>query len=381
MARTSKFKVVDARPKGWRVNVPKLYSETGKRCQRFFDTREKANEFASGLREKSKEFGVQARNLSPAVTGDALAAIEILKGFEVTLVQCAKAYVKQHDRRTNAPTLSNAWEKGLERRKNRRDRTIYNLKSFRKRLPQDFVDQNIVDLTSAIIREALIEITNGETAFNTGLRLISSILGDYVKEGILHENPCCRVPQIRVRSSDEVKIYTVEQVEDLFSACRDYPEGKDRNCKACALPFAFLAFAGLRPKELTRLKWENVYLESNSIRIGGSISKTGKTRNVRIQPTLKAWIETIPECDRKGKIIPSRWIEKAARVKREAKLDGRELQDALRHSFGSYLLGAENDLATLRADMGHKHEDTFFDHYHNAVTKEKALPYWNLKPI
>lgn len=380
MARIPKFKVIDARPKGWRVNVPKLLSDTGERCQRFFETREKANEFASGLREKSKEFGVQARNLAPAVTGDALAALEILKGFDVTLAQCARAYVQQHDLRTNAPTLSDAWEKGLERRKNLRPRTLHNLKSFGNRLPQDFANQNIVDLTPTSIRDALSEITDGATSFQTGLRLISSILGDYVKEGILHENPCRRVQQIKVRSSDEVKLYTVEQAKALFSACRDYPEGLDRKCKACAVPFAFLAFAGLRPKELTRLRWEDVHLDSMNIRLGGSISKTGSTRNVRIHSTLKAWIETIPESNRTGKIVPSRWLQRAARVKREAGLDARELQDALRHSFGSYLLGAENDLDALKTDMGHKHVDTFFNHYHNALTREQALPYWDLIP-
>ena len=118
----------------------------------------------------------------------------------------------------------------------------------------------------------------------------------------------------------------------------------------------------------------------NNIRLGGKVTKTGKTRNVRINPTLRAWIETISEKQRQGRVIPGRWTQKASRVRKEAGLDGLELQDALRHSYGSYKLATENDLNALKSDMGHQHCDVFFNHYHNAMTKEQAAPYWEVLP-
>ena len=42
---------------------------------------------------------------------------------------------------------------------------------------------------------------------------------------------------------------------------------------------------------------------------------------------------------------------KAAKVRTEAGIDGREKQDALRHSFGTYTLATENDLDALKADL------------------------------
>ncbi len=380
MARIPKFTPVNG-SKGWRVNVPESLSDSGKRCQRFFPTRQEATDFAKTLKAGFKEFGTQARTLSPGAAEDALGAMEILKDLGVTLSQCAQFYVKQHDLRKNSPTLAKAWEKGLELRKSLSPRHYQNLKGLQKRLPQNFKDQLVVEIDHSHISQVLTEITNGPSAWESGLRLISLILGDCVKDGTLKENPCKRVQIPKVRMNDEVKIYTVEELKALFAACRDYGDGLDRKCSECAVPFAFLAFAGIRPEELPRLYWKEVNLTNGYIRIGGGISKKGTTRNVRINETLRAWIESIPEDQREGKVVPGRWIQKATRVRKEAGLNGHALQDALRHSFASYGLAVEKDVNALKGDMGHKSWDVFFNHYHNAVTKEDAEPYWKILPL
>jgi integrase/recombinase XerD len=379
MARTPRFKVVQTE-KGWRVNVPQSLSETGKRQQQFYPTREKANEFAKGLRDAFKEFGSQARNLSPGDTEDATKALELLKGYEANLTACARFYITHHDRRGRAPTMGDAMEAGIEIRKDLSTRYHQSLKNVKKRLPADFAAKNIVDLAPSDISIALSEMTDGATAWKNALRMFSAVLGDYVTEGTLHENPCARVALPKTKKNDEVTIYTVEQLKSLFGACRDYKDGTDPKCRTCAVPFAFLAFAGIRPTELTRLRWDEVNMTNGYIRIGGGISKMGKTRNVRINKTLKAWIAILPESERVGKIVPGRWRQKSTRVRKEAGLDGRELQDALRHSYGSYMLAVETDDSALKADMGHQHWDVFFNHYHNATTPEQAAPYWKILP-
>ena len=379
MARTPRFSVTESQ-RGWRVEVPASLSETGKRIQRYFPTREKGTEFAKSLRKGFKDFGCQARTLSPGSTEDATKALELLDGFDTTLTACARFYVAHHDKRTKAPTLWEAMTKGAKLRKELSTRYRQALKNLQKRMPANFAATNLVDLTPASISEALTEMTNGATAWKNALRNLSAVLTDYVKDGTIHENPCKRVQLPKVKSHDEVVIYTVDEIKALFNACKDYDSGGDPKCLTCAIPFAFLAFAGVRPTELTRLNWEDVKLESKSIRLSGKITKTGKTRNIRINQTLEAWIGTIPKEKQTGRIIPGRWTQKATRVRREAGLDGRRLQDALRHSYGSYMLATENDLNALKADMGHQHLEVFFSHYHNAMTKDEAAPYWEILP-
>lgn len=379
MARTPRFNPTKT-DRGWLVNVPETVSETGKRSQRYFPTREKANEFAKGLRHNYKDFGTQARNLSPGDTEDATKALDLLKDFNVNLVTCARSYIAHHDRRAKAPNMNDALENGIVLRKDLSSRYRQSLKNLKKRLPTEFAARNVVDLTPSEISEALTQMTNGLTAWKNALRMFSAILGDLVNEGILHDNPCSRVTSPKIKSSDEVRIYSVQELKSLFASCKDYDNGHDSKCSTCAVPFAFLAFAGIRPTELTRLNWTDVKLDRSGIRLGGKVTKTGKTRNVRINPTLRAWIESIPEENRKGRVIPGRWTQKATRVRKEAGLDGLELQDALRHSYGSYMLATENDLNALKLDMGHQHCDVFFNHYHNAVPPAEASPYWEILP-
>lgn len=379
MGRTARFRVTDT-DKGWLVNVPASTSDTGKRVQRYFPTRAKADEFAKGLKSNYKEYGEQARTLSPGLSEDATAAMLLLAPMSVSLKDAARFYALHHDLKSKAPTMAKAWAEASSMRKNLSNRYIAALKSWDKRLPADFMAMNIVDLSQAEISDALTKITKGPTAWKTGLRIISAVLGDQVKKGTLKENPCARVSVPKTKNDDEVTYYEVPQLKALFAACKDYEDGLDKECSACAVPFAFLAFAGLRPTELTRLRWEQVKLDSGNIRLDGKLTKTGKTRNVRINATLRAWIETIPEDARTGSVIPGRWRYRATRVRKEAGLDGRELQDALRHSYGSYMLATENDLAALQNDMGHQHQDVFFNHYHNALTAAEAAPYWEVLP-
>lgn len=372
-------------PKGWLVNIPGSVSDTGRFRRRYFGTRDEAKAECKRLREISTGVRAVAIDIPADVAADAIRAREKLEGHSVTLAQVAEFYVKYHDKRSKAPTLSDAWASALLHRVNHRPRTKADMKAWKKALPAWFLEMNCFDITGPDITKALDETTTGATRWKTGLRNISSVLGDVVKSGAISENP---VKGIQVKrnpeTDDDVVIYTPSELKSLFAACIDYPltddERQDRLCAACTIPFAFMAFAGIRPDEITKLRWEDVSLELHNIRIGSTIAKKLYRRNVRINHTLAAWISTIPIDKRKGKIIPPRWTYKAAKVRTKAGIDGRDKQDALRHSYGSYMLATEGDLDALKQDMGHSHIAVFFGHYHKALTKAEALPYWQVLP-
>jgi integrase len=367
-------------PKGWRVNVPAALTKSGKREQHHFKTRDEANEFALPLRETYRAVGEQRRALSPIESDDAAHALALLKEYGATLSDAARFYIAHHDKRAKAPTVEKAWDAALTFKKGLSARYLSDLGQWKRRLPSEFKAMNLADVQPSHISTVLDKITSGKTAWKNGLRFISAVFGDQVKKGAIEKNPCAGVVIPKVRKKGEVKCYTVKQLKALFAACTQYPDQIDRDCRPCAVPFAFLAFAGLRPAELERLRWENVNVELKNIRLGADITKSNQTRNVPINPTLMAWIETVPEKQRAGKIVPTRWTKKAARVKKEAGLDALELQDALRHSYGSYSLAMDHDMAALNASMGHAHMNVFFAHYHNAYTKKEAAPYWKVVP-
>ncbi len=369
-------------PKGWLVNVPGSLSDTGRFRRRYFQTRDKAKAECQRLNEIQRGQRGLAADISTATAEDAIKARELLARFNVTLAQAAAFYVQHHDARSKAPTMRDAWKRAVDHRKNHRPATLESYRKMEKKLPSWFMDMNCHDIAPDHIRKALDEYTPGATAWKNGRAYISSVMGDLVKLELIAENPTKKMMVARAEETDdEVVIYTPDELKSLFAACVDYPMGEaDRRCSQCVAPFAFMAFAGIRPVEITKLKWENVSVELHNIRIGSTVAKKQYRRNVRINATLAAWIATVPEDKRKGQIIPTRWRQKAAKVRGSAGIDGREMQDALRHSFGTYTLAVENDLDMLKSDMGHGTTAVYFDHYHKAVTKAEALPYWQVLP-
>lgn len=380
MPKPPRFQIKNT-PKGWLVNCPASLSETGQRERCYFRTRDAASSHASKLREMFLAHGARAHAIKPALAEDAARAAEILAAFNVTLAQAARFYAEHHDKRSKAPTLAEAWETAIANRANHRSRYLADFRAWGKALPDSLLAMNCHDIQPEDIRKALDQTTNGPTRWRNGLAVLSAVLGDVVKAGQLEKNPARAVTLARrPEHDDEVVIYTPKELRALFDACRDFPEGEDRLCADCATPFAVMAFAGVRPDEVAKLRWEDVSLELRNIRIGSSVAKKAARRNVRINDTLAAWLETVPEEKRQGKLVPPRWRYKAAKVRKEAGIDGREKQDALRHSFGTYTLATENDLDALKSDMGHEHVRVFFTHYHKALTKREALPYWGVLP-
>lgn len=381
MARKPQFKFHKS-PAGWWVSCPPSLSESGKRERHFFKTRDMARDYAESLRERTRKHGEAATAIPPSMAEDAFRAMEILADFNVTLTQAARFYAESHDKRAKAPTLAEAWKNAMAKRSNHRSRYMADLKAWQKALPARFLEKNCHDISHDDIRKALDATTDGPTRWKNGLSIISAVLGDVMKAGLIDRNPARSVHVARRPDhDDDVTIYTPAELKALFAACKNYPKGEqDRLCAGCAVPFAIMAFAGVRPDEITKLRWEDVSLELRNIRIGAGVAKKATRRNVRINDTLAAWLETVPADQREGKIIPARWRYKAAKVRIEAGIDGREKQDALRHSFGTYTLATENDLDALKADMGHEHVRVFFNHYHKAMTKAEALPYWQVLP-
>jgi len=380
VAKQASFQIKNT-PKGWLLHVPASISDTGKLRRRTFKTRDEAKAEAQRLRavrDGLRERGVAIR---PGLADEAIAAEEMLKPLGVSLTQAAAFYVSHHDTRSKAPSVGDAWENAIVRRPNHRDRTLRDLRAWRKALPDWFLAMNAFDVDAAAIRKALDQTTTGKTRWKTGRSYISAVLSDLVKDGALKENPASRVHiERKPEQVEDVTIYSPEELQGLMTACRNYGEGLDKACAACAPAFALMAFAGIRPDEVSKLRWDDISLELENIRIGPSVAKKARRRNVRINATLRAWLEIVPEDEREGKVAPPRWRYKAARVRREAGIDGHEKQDALRHSFGTYTLAIENDLDALKGDMGHEHVRVFFEHYHKAMTKREALPYWQVLP-
>jgi integrase len=147
-------------------------------------------------------------------------------------------------------------------------------------------------------------------------------------------------------------------------------------------------FAGIRPKELQRLQWDDIDLAEGHIMIRAGIAKNHRRRIIDIESNLAVWLRA---CKRDGAVTPAknlrarlekiRWsafvtLYGGAEKIRTLGVSGRAIlpskQDVMPHSYASYWLASHGDINKLTLMMGHATTTMLWKHYHKAAKKTEA---------
>ena len=146
----------------------------------------------------------------------------------------------------------------------------------------------------------------------------------------------------------------------------------------CSAAVAILIWAGLRPKELTRLKWQDIDLEEMIITISSSTSKTGGVRHVEICRPLKICLQKFKKHALCDYICPHNWQRRWRLIRDMAGFKGKWVQDVLRHSYASYHSKHYQDLKSLQINMGHSSQALLRTRYVNMrnISKSDARIYF-----
>jgi integrase/recombinase XerD len=163
--------------------------------------------------------------------------------------------------------------------------------------------------------------------------------------------------EIDILTCDEVRLWMKESV------------GGNRQKQPYTAVFALLFFAGIRPREVSRMVWEQIRHDTGSIEIPGEIAKTRKTRYLHDLPdNLWSWLPT----GRKGPIVSGLGAIQMQRVRmRERNSKLRWSHDVARHSFCTYAYWRGIEWA-MRIS-GHRNFSTYIRHYvdpRQSTTKE-----------
>ena len=143
---------------------------------------------------------------------------------------------------------------------------------------------------------------------------------------------------------------------------------KKRNCLPAV---GLLLFAGIRPREVRRLKWKDIDLEEGFITVRSQCSKTGGVRHVEIMPALKRILTKYKRED-KSAICPPDWNRKWKNIREESGFKGTWVQDVLRHTYASYFAKRYRDLPRLQLNMGHRDLSLLRSRYVNMVGIKKS---------
>jgi Site-specific recombinase XerD len=224
----------------------------------------------------------------------------------------------------------------------------------------------IADITSFDVDHWIQSLNVGPQTQNNFRAVLSAMWTFAVRSGYAATNVVQLVDKTSV-VRDHVPTFSVDELGRLLAAAP--PE---------YLPvLAIGAFAGLRPEEISKLRWEDLDFDERTIRVNASAAKTRKKRFAEISDNLRAWLELY--AGRTGPVAP-RNLQKLRRATMKAAKIEKWPPDVLRHSFASAHYAFHRDPARTAVIMGHRDQNMLLTHYRDLMKPSEATKYWNLVP-
>jgi integrase len=347
--------------------------------RRFWHTPAEALAYAEQIeRTLANEGAAGFAELSITERRDAALALAHLEGAG-TLLDAAILFMRERERveRLAAiPTVDEAINAYLNAKRAEETRgeisrqTLYDIESKLRIVREAFGERTLTRIDEAAVRAFIRQLPYAaRTRVNIRTKL-SQFLNYCRREGKwITVNPTENV-KVRVKNA-EVKILTIPETRQLLSAALE------RELPASVIPYlAVQLFAGLRPTEAARLRWERVHFETRQIEVRGETSKTRETRFVDLYPLLAEWL--LPFRVKQGPITGDYFVKTLHYVRAAAGLLPWP-KDVLRHCFGSYWLAVHRDRAHLAELMGNSLAVIKL-HYRRAIPREVAQAFWELTP-
>jgi len=224
----------------------------------------------------------------------------------------------------------------------------------------------VAEVTTRDIDHWIQSLTVGPQTQNNFRAVLSTAWTFAVRHGYAAVNIVQWVDKSQV-VHDHVATFSVEQLRKLLEAA---PVGY--------LPvLAIGAFAGLRPEEINKLRWEDIDFDERTIRVNASAAKTRKKRFAEMSENLVEWLR--PYAGRVGKVAPPNLRKLRCQTMKKAGINHWP-QDVLRHSFASAHYAAYKNPAHTALLLGHRDQNMLLTHYRDLMKPSNGARYWTIVP-
>jgi integrase len=368
----------NGRKRNWYiVGYPGEKEANGRRKRRvfWFETERAAKNEAERLNLSLNRFGPEAEAMNVTQRLDAWRALQMI-GDVATLTQAVEFYLHEKDIKLKSKSVGQIIDEyyALNERKFEKGEVsqihLNHIKTSNRRLRDTFGDRFACDVKRPEIVAWLDAMDVKSASRNTYRTYAHSIFSFALLRGYCTSNPVAGIPNIR--QQQEIGILTVDEFRRLLNCADPY-----------LIPYYALGgFAGLRPSEVERLKWEAFDWGSNppTIKVENVKNKHSRSpryRYVDVTPNLAAWLEPFKEWSGNVRIISLSCSKKAAR--KAAGIDDWP-HDALRHSYGSYMLAQTQNSDLVASQMGHSSSAMIYSNYRKLVKREQAEEFFSIYP-
>lgn len=371
-----------------RFKVAGLYV-AGKRVRRYFKSQSEAKAFVEAQEVRKGNLGARASHVDGRLVEDAVECEELLKGLGVRLLDAVRDYVQARKSlnlypnvslaeaarhygelladRARSWTVDEAAEVWLASReqKGRSEGYLWDAERRLKRFRDIHGSTSLADITTAELDAWVNGMGLGPQSVRNYLTVLSSMFSYAMKQGRSPRNPVVNVERPDV-VRDEPGILAPGELRRLLQHLPDD-----------TVPYVVLsAFAGLRPMEVRRLKWQDLNFQTGLITVKSGTAKTKRRRTVPMTENLKAWLRPLAQAA--GPVV-----ELADLTVRQKRLKpARERagllhwpHDCLRHSAATYWLQTEGDAARVALWLGHS-QDVLHEHYKGLLADPAHAAEW-----
>jgi integrase len=346
----------------------------GKRKREVRATLDLAITAAEAWRETRDKEGLDALGLPSAVRGDAARAWRLLEPHNVSLTAAADYYLEKVVAYKTAPTVREVVA-ALLRDKVAEKMRPSSMTALRLTLGRFVAAFGERQLHTVSLRELKAYLHRPEHSPRTRINTIVAVGGLYnyaLQEEHVAENLCRRIKRPSPEES-EPGILTVDQCAALL---RVAPRFK-------LLPYAVLGlFFGLRPAELTRMRWEAINEASGIVTVGPEVAKMRRRRTFEaadFSDAARAFLAR-HKGRRVGRIVSPSNFRKRFDAWRKAAGVTDWPHDAMRHTFGTMHYHAHGDDTRTARVLGHIGTALLHDHYRAMSSKADGLAFFALRP-
>ena len=279
--------------------------------------------------------------------------------FNLTNVQyCAKVVaVGMRSVRSKEMTFEDGFALYYKSKAHLRPDSLRDIRSISKRLIRTnpkFAKLNFSELTLAMCEDWLTKAFTTPSQFNKARTMLHGLFQFAIRQEWCDKNPIKLIARKKVIEK-EIRPLSIDEINKLIETAKKH--------KGCLAPVSLLIFAGIRPREVRRLKWKDINLSESYIKVRSQCSKTGGVRHVEVCKKLKYLLTSSEQTS--DKICPSNWSRRWQNIRNTSGFQGKWQQDVLRHTYASYHAKYFQDLPRLQLNMGHQNQSLLRSRYVN----------------
>lgn len=264
----------------------------------------------------------------------------------------------------------------------------------------------LTDLTADILQEQLIDVLYNKgysySTINKVFVLTNECLKYAVSKEVLQLNPCDKMLKPKKREFGIAKVIRFFDDDEIarFTETALSKNKKGEYIYSNGLPLVILIYTGLRGGEMTALKWEDVDLKNNYIRVHRNIAavrdaethkrkiivqegtKTKGGRIVHLTKSASKYLTLLKELkspNKKDYVVSSQGSRDCSGLRKtyilvcdKAGIHNQQGLHTLRHTFASFMIRKGIDIKIISEMLGHSSVSFTYNTYVHLIEEEKA---------